>query len=386
MKLLGVLWADARIVLIRFPLIFAALFVCLGSVLVALPPQLTQGGNLPKVSLAVVYDGADEMADMFFSLISDLDVVDSFYDANAAKAEELLQDGDVDVVIALPEEVIDALIRGEPAVISVRAVDPLIGHFAFQITSEAVKALNRIQNTTLTFRSIVKPYMPNRGALQNAEITFDLKLIQEALVRDNNVKVISGAPEYHLQVVALTLFLIISIVSVFVAALTSRQFSFGYLRRLALHGISGLHVFLVKALMTVFLSVVLCLLCLPVFSFFDISVQISHWILSVILLNVVLFSVCMAFASVKGQASAASARTMLGAAAILLFLLFAGGGFYPVYLMPAAVRWFNPAWLAHLLSEWTIAGTAVPISSLLLYAIPVLVCAGIALLRWRTAR
>jgi hypothetical protein len=127
------------------------------------------------------------------------------------------------------------------------------------------------------------------------------------------------------------------------------------------HGVSFLAVWLSKLAIAEAISVTLCLVAaVPLKSFAGVDCHLGALAASAALMCFVLFSICMAFA-VPARASAptpsaASARALLGCVGVLLFALFAGGGFYPVYLMDASVRLFNPAWLAHILSDWILGG------------------------------
>jgi hypothetical protein len=103
---------------------------------------------------------------------------------------------------------------------------------------------------------------------------------------------------------------------------------------------------------------------------------------STLLLALVLTPAYLMFSGFKHDAKAAPARTMLGCVALMFFLLFVGGGFYPSFLMESSLRLFNPAWLATLLSTWSLGGALAP-SNLALFVVPLFFCSGLCYVEWR---
>ncbi|MCL2699348.1 MAG: hypothetical protein FWE68_03460, partial [Defluviitaleaceae bacterium] len=105
MKFLALLRADSVHILIRFPAAIAVLGICLFAFLVTLPQGLFENG-IAKISVAVVYGGQEEAADIFVNILRDLDPVKRLVRTDAQEAQVLLDEGDVDLVLELPSGII----------------------------------------------------------------------------------------------------------------------------------------------------------------------------------------------------------------------------------------------------------------------------------------
>jgi hypothetical protein len=159
--------------------------------------------------------------------------------------------------------------------------------------------------------------------------------------------------------------------------MASRQFSSGALRRMKLRGIAVWQTYLVKILVSLAFSEALALVSFAVFAGLGWQVSLLKLMAGASVVAVSVQAICLAFALPAG-----SSRTALGSFAALLFLLFAGGGFYPTYLMSFSIQRINPAFLAHLVSEWAL-GQDFPwgVQSLWILLLPSL-CAVFSLWKW----
>jgi hypothetical protein len=385
LKFAGLLKTDAMIALRRLPILLIAFAACIFSFILALPSEILDSGTLPKVSMAVVYSGQnDDVTDLFFNLIGEIDVVDTFYNTDIDNAMDLLDEGKVVAVMELPSNVLDNMMRREQSVIHIHARDPLIGGFVLSLTRQAINAINSMQDVAIDYYETTEAYLPDPDEFREANSAFDISCVNEVFRRLDYINVERTVQELSLQLLSLLLFLGVAVCSVFSAMIAARQFSSGYIRRLRMHGIGFFPMWASKLAVSEALSVGLCLLLSLPSEMLGVNYPLFPMALSAALMSLVLFPICIAFA-VSGKSLAAPATVMLGCAGALLFALFAGGGFYPVYLMPASIRLFNPAWLAHLLSDRMLGGPAVPLNSIVLSLTLAAACTFYSLKRWRAA-
>ena len=386
MKIIKVLHVDSVVFLRKLPLILIAIVLCIASFLVALPPQLLQSGTIPKVSIAFAYEGEeDEIIDIAMNFLGQVEVIDEFHLVSLEDAKQLLEDEEIDAAVAFPDDALDAFIDGDNIVIDVMANDEFIGSFAYSLIDEAVKTLNRVPQIALKYHRMIRSLFSDRDEFYKASMAFQMGLVQETLMRKDYIKTEQVISPFELQAMSLILFLLISIIAVFMTTLTSSQLANGGMRRLKLRGISFIDVWIGKAIIVVVLSLILSLAASLLFIYNNISFSVIRLLLASIFLSLILHMICMVFTLPKYKPEVASSRAMLGCVAMLLLMLFAGGGFYPMHLMDFGVRLFNPAWLAHLLSEWIIAGTPIPLLSTLCFLLPAIVCGLLSLKKWRDA-
>ena len=384
MKILKVLKVDSIIFSRKLPLILLAIIICVAAFLAAIPPKLMQSGDIPKVSIAFAYEGEDdEIIGLAKNFLEDIDMILEFHVVTHAKADEMLKNKEVDTVVSFPDDSMDRFIDGEPFEIGVKANDAFIGSLAYGLVNEAIRTLNRVPQIALKFHRMIKPLFTDKEEYYRVDMAFQFALIQETLMRQQYLKTEPTVPTMQLQAMSLILFLVISVVAVFMTTLTANQLAVGGIRRLKIRGISFIDIWLGKTIIVVGISVVLCMLASVLFVIYDINFSVVRLLLSVILLATVLHMICMVFTLPKYSAKVASTRAMLGCIAMLLMMLFAGGGFYPIHLMDFNIKLFNPAWLSHLLAEWIIAGTQISPLNLLLFIVPAIICGLLSLKTWR---
>ena len=383
MKFLALLRVDGFHSLTRFPIVIAVLFACFLAFLVSLPSGLFENG-IAKVSVAIVYEGNETMADMFIDLIAELEPVKSLVNADSYEAGRMLETGEVDLVIELPNHVIDTMIKGDSSTISVKANNILVANIAYSITIQAVETINLLQGRALYYRDISRPFFTDDDEFIKNEISFNARLMGAALFRSDVIAVERATPYHTIQFVSVLLYLTVSILSILASLTASRQFSSGVFRRLLLHRIPVWRIYLIKLLTTLALAVPLSLICVAATSFFYTEVPLLRMILSSLALCILICPLCMVFTTLTGKANTAYARTLLGSLAILLVLFFLGGGFYPVYMMDFSFRSFNPAWASHLLAEWVFSESSQKAVASLQYLLPPAICAAITIRAWRS--
>ncbi|MDR1961369.1 MAG: ABC transporter permease [Gracilibacteraceae bacterium] len=388
MKILLVFLADAWQLRRRLPLLLGGMLLCAAGFLLSLPPELMRNGEFPKISIALVNQDGGEMAELLSGMVSGLEMVKESRIVSEDEAAALLKAGETDVVVVLPPGMIDALIYRGRAEITVRTLDPFIGSVSLNMAGEYVKTMNRVQRAALAFHDAAAPRFSDPRDFYRAERAFDLALLQETLLRARHIETVPAVSPYHLQALSLLLFAAAALAALSSVTQTAHQFAAGYFRRLAVHGIRPWQIYAAKTLLAAALSLVLCLAAMPLLSFWKIPCSFGGLLLSAAFLTVILHGVCLVFTAFRADAMplrAVSARTAFGSFALLLFILFAGGGFYPVYLMEASFRAFNPAWLAHLLAEWVLGGPALVPLRLLPFAAPPLLGVSAALFARRQA-
>ena len=382
-KFLALFRADGFHSLMRFPIVIAVLFACFLAFLASLPQGLFENG-IAKVSVAIVYNGDEEMANMFIDIIAELEPVRELVDTDSYEAGRMLDSGKVDLVIELPSNVIDTMIKGDSSVIGVKANNVLVANIAYSITLQAVETINLIQGRALQYREISRPFFPDNEEFVKNELLFNARLMGAALFRGDVIEVERSVPYYTVQFVSVLLYLTVSILSILAALTASRQFASGVFRRLVLHRIPVWQIYLIKLITTLALAVPLSLICILATSFFYAEVPVLRMVVSSLALCALICPLCMVFTTLTGKANTAYARTLLGSLAVLLVLFFLGGGFYPVYMMDFSFRSLNPAWASHLLAEWVFSEGSQKILTSLQYILPPAVCAAITVRVWRS--
>ena len=385
MKPLNLLRGDLLSQLRRLPLMALTVFFVAAAFVLALPRSIFPSGPQVTISLAIVCGEEDMVAGMLAGVLSDLEIIGEVYEVDGPEAQSLLDQGQADVIIEIPDGVVDALVYRGRAELIVKSNDAFLGSMCLRIGRAAVDTMNRIQDAALAYQDAAELMIDDDMELYKSVMSFDLSLIREALTRGNLVNIVRPVSRYQLQIVTLAVFIVAAVSSMFVAIPADRQFSRGYVRRLKLHGLKFWQIWLAKLLSAVFSSVVLCLPLAMVFKHFGFEVSVWRIEISAALLSLALGLVCMVFVKMNPDSGRHGAEPLLGGFAVLLFMLLAGGGFYPVYLMDASLRLFNPAWLAHLMCEWALGGAGIPLLSMFSFAALPALCFATSFVKWRRA-
>jgi hypothetical protein len=372
----------------RFVLVLLlSLLALVALVLVSLPKGIFSANEVPRISLVLVYgDGNESNDDMLIrslnAEIEEIDVVESVTLCTAAEAEERLARGEADAVIILPAGTLDALIYGGHATITVRATDPLIGTVVYSVTDRAIETLDEVQGYALAYEQDSRGHFKSAEEHYEAVSAFNMMLFGEAIARLRNVESPSSVSPYFAQILTLLLFLMVSIASFFVSVIAARQYAQGYVRHLYTRGVRFRHLFAAQLLLSASISLVLGLVLAVVLSFVGEGFSFFALLVSSVLLSLVLTSLYLMFSGFCQRPQAATTRALMGCLALMFFLLFAGGGFYPTGLMQTDMRLFNPAWLANQLAAWTLGDSLNPLQ-LILFALPFTLGGAVSWLEWR---
>ncbi|MDR3072032.1 MAG: ABC transporter permease [Clostridiales Family XIII bacterium] len=389
MKFFSLFQIDLRILLRSFPLILTfPLFFILASFFM-LPVGLTDKGTLPKVSLTMVNHDDAELTEILVNLVEELDMIDGFTETDLESAQKLLANGETDVVIEFPPKMLQNLIRGNEITVNVFAKDQTIGAIAKTVTERLADTMNHVQASSTAYYHLSKELFSTDKEREEAATAFDMSIVNESISRKHNIRVVRAASQYEIQLTALIVFLAAAIAAVFTAMRTAKEFSGGLIRRFRMHKIPFVLFWSEKMLLTVCVAIPLCLILAGIAAFFGFHIHLLRLAASSGFISLLLFSVFLPF-SVSGKDNNRPIRSMFGAGAICILLLFLGGGFYPTYLMEFSIRDINPAWLSHLLAEWTLSDAQVGqigIAPLSLFApvLPAALCAGYAFFKQRSA-
>jgi hypothetical protein len=386
-KIVALYLANLKVALRYVLVLLAALLALIAVVLLSLPEEVFSANEIPQFSVALVYgDGThdDMLIKNLNAEIEGIEVVDELMICTEQEADERLANDEVDVVVFLPDDTLYVLVYGGHATIEVRAKDPLIGSAAFAVVDRAVETLDEVQNFALIYERESRGHFVDEDARTDSIIKFDLILVSEAFTRMSSVEIPSSVSPYFVQVLTLLLFMVVSIASFFVAVLSARQYAQGYMRHLYVRGVRFGHVIVSQLLLSATIALVLGLVLGIILSFVASGLSLPALLVSSVLLSLVLTSLYLVFAGFRGQAQIATTRTLLGCLALLFFLLFAGGGFYPTALMQSDLRLFNPTWLSSQLSTWTLGGSVEPLQ-LLVFIVPFMLGCVLCFIEWRRA-
>lgn len=384
MKLLSVFIADFRQCLSRFPLILLVMATLVTSILLSLPQSLLKVGKDSVYAITLACDEKNETVRYFLLFAAEYPIFDHLQIKTAAQAEQLLENGQTDIVIEIQDNLMETIATGEPATIRIRAKDAFIGTFVYTLSTSIANAASQVQAEMKQFYdpANLSEHMDSESIQLKAD-TLLKRLLKEAVFR--NYAVSSELETYRyfqLQAISLLLFLVVSVSAIFEALLSARQLSDGYLRRIRMNGISPIMVIGTKTAVCMLLSTFLALLLIIPLRLSGIEIFLPRLMVSALLLSLIVFPPCATLVfSHKG--SAAVSNTFLACVALLLLLLFSGGGIYPIHLMEHSFKWCNPMWLSNLLSVWSTSGTVPSLVSIVLFFIPAILSFSFVALKWR---
>jgi len=386
-KSLALYLANIKVAFRSIVILIAVMLALVALVLVSLPRDLFSAQDIPKISLAIVYgDGtrSDAIMRNLSVELGSVEMVENISICMPDEAEEQLKNGEVDAIIFLPDDMLDALVYGGHTTITVRANDALIGAVIFSICDRTIGALDRIQNYSLIFQQEAQGLITPYERYESAVTMFNLVLLTEASTRMQNIDIPSPVSPYYAQALTLLLFLVVSIASLFVAVIAARQYSSGYIRHLHTRGVRFRHLFGSQLLVAASISLVLSLVLSVILSFVGEGLRVVPLCLSSVLLSLVLTALYLMFSGFKQQSQVATTRTLIGCLALMFFLLFAGGGFYPTGLMSSDLRLFNPTWLSNQLAVWSLGGSLDTLQ-LLVFVVPFALAGAVCFFEWRRA-
>jgi hypothetical protein len=245
--------------------------------------------------------------------------------------------------------------------------------------------MNSLQSYTLIYQDAALSYFGYNDEAYNAINGFAISLMGDALSRLSSVSASSAVSPFYLQVLTLLLFIVCSMAALFCAITLSRQCMTGFGRRLLVRASSFLPIALAYLLIGVTLGVLLCFISGLVLNIVDQSFNLLAFVASGLMLSLILVPLFSLLAMSRPLRDGASTKTLLAVMAIIFLLLFAGGGFYPSYLMQLPLRVFNPVWLANLLAAWTL-GAGFELFAVAIFVLPLAIFIVGWYLQWRFLR
>jgi ABC-type multidrug transport system permease subunit len=275
------------------------------------------------------------------------------------------------------------MIYGQDVDISLQATDPLIGTLAHAIAESTIRAAKNVQVLFNEFRAFAEPKIEDINIIYVAEYQLGEKILQEVLLRSRNIDVIRSASAYNVQIISIATFLCMTISGVFLIILTARQICDGYLKRLKIRQCSVFSLLGVKLVVMVLFSIVMTGLIYLFASAMDMHISLGRFLFSSALLGISMYCIITGVVLCNCSKEAVVPRTLLISVVLIILMMFAGGGFYPTYLMDYSIKFLNPAWMIHLLIQWSMHDIAMPLGSILAMMSFSLIVAGITGWRWR---
>ena len=386
-KILTLYLVNLKIALRYIVILLVAMLALVAIVLLSLPPQLFTANEIPKVRLALGYDSLQAEGSFGNNLSSELnsvDVIEELRLCTAAQAEELLAAGEVDAIIIMPADTLDVLVYGGHATITVKSNDPLIGSVVYSVTDNAIGSLDTLQNYALIYQQQSYKHFDSAEQRSQAAQSFNMSLIFEAMRRMSYVDTPWLVSPYFVQALTMLLFLVVSVGSFFVAVIAARQYASGYIRHLYTKGLRYRHLLASQLLLSASIALALGLVLAVIMGFASDGLSLPKLLLSAVLLSLMLTVLYLCFSGFRSQTAAATTRTLIGCLALMFFLLFAGGGFYPTGMMQSSLRLFNPSWLSTQLATWTLGGGIDPLQ-LALFILPFSAACAVGYIEWRRA-
>jgi hypothetical protein len=365
-----------------FPFLVGALILCGFSFYISLPASFFESGSLPTVSLAVVNADKSGTGNMLFGMVRNLPEVEKAVLCDEAEAERLLETGEVSVILKIPDGMVDSLIYKRPTEIQVKSADPLRGAAVYSMASAAADTVNLMQTSVYAYNDLPRFMFADEGQFHAAYADFCTDLIKDAVSYRRFVDTDSSSPDpYQSQFLALLVFLLCSGGALGASLSAARQISKGELRRFFGRDLRFGCFFAAKLAMSLILSLALCAVLTILMSRAGFAANPLRFLLVATLTTLAIAPVylCTAFILPNPQYAA------LLSLALLLLFLFAGGGFYPVYLMHAALTTGNPAYLCVRLCEWAL-GDDFPAKHAISYFAAAIAGAAVSRLLWARMR
>jgi hypothetical protein len=381
----ALLLADLRTALRYLAILLAAALCLVALVLASLPRELFNSADLPRASIALAYGHDDALMRNLTTELAQIEVVERFYVCSVDEAQGLLDAREVDAIIILPDDLFDALVRGAPSTVTVKATEPLMGSVVFAIVERAVMTMDSLQGYTLTYLDAARASYDDADAAYGAVRSFTMVLLGDALSRLSSVEQAAAVSPYYLQVLTLLLFIVASMASLFSAVTLARHHSSGFTRRLTVRSVPFACLCCAQILSSGLMAFLLCLACGLLLHVIDPSFGLLAFAASGFLLSLVLTPLFALFGTARLGRQGASTRTLLVIMALSFLLLFAGGGFYPSFLTQTFLRTLNPVWLANMLASWTLGSPPAAAYLAVFAALPVACIAG-WFLQWRLLR
>lgn len=385
MKLLAVWKAEHKLTLPKLPLVVFFLCIIILAFVAALPPSLIKGLSVDKVSLGIVNHSDELLAKMMSDIAVEYNLIKSV-SIRKSKTEAIaaLERGEIDVLFIVDGSVQDALYYAKPIHLTLKWTDPFVGTVLNRVVSSTVETINIIEDMlSVVYQDSLQQmdYYEAGSAMEN----YLRLLVTEALTRSLNLDIKRTAKPYSIQLISLVQFIVCSVTAAFISVLSAKQIADGFIRRLYVRRFGVWRLIFVKLMYCWLLSMALSGLALIVLRTCKIECEIFEYLASTAILSPITASICFLVTAVNNRRGGATTKTALACLAVILLLLFMGGGFYPTYLMSVSFREFNPAWLAHLLAEWSLGGEFPPIRSAITFLIPAVLCISFTALRWRRA-
>lgn len=376
--------AEVKLLAPKIPILLLCILSLFFAIVIALPPSLLQGMIARDISITIV-SGADPVLTRVISgLAADYDLIRRVSvrdDLSVAEAE--LKSGKVDVLLIIPDDIETAVLYGEPITVTVKANDPLLGTLAYRLSKSTVDTINAlVYITSYVYESNQDSDLNSAGNMDSL-VSFVNQVLLDAVIRFSYIDDIAVSKPYDTQAISLVSFFAVAVTSVFAAVISAGQIADGYLRRLTVRGCKIRELVVIKIINTAFLALFLNLFVLIGFYYMNLRCDPLKYLLSVGLQSVIVTGICLCVTAVNSHRAVAVTRTLIGCTFVLLMLLFWGGGFYPIYLMQTSFKKLNPAWLSHLLADWSLSGLFPPAGHFALFLLPFAVCSCLAVVRMR---
>lgn len=383
MKFLTLLKGEIKASLTTLPLVVLFIVLCLSAVIAALPLNMLQRGeDITNLRIAISTPEHDDIFNQVTSFmkmekhIADVQLVEPI------KGKQLINEGKVDFYLEFPENFDDALFEHEEATIKMRSSNPILGSIAYQIMDSAISSLNSMQGSSLTYYEALKDTDYTYKERSDLSRTFDLRLIQLALLRDNAIKIKDGVNQYFLQILSLILFISTSIIVCYYALVVTRQEKNQVFRKLLLYRYSLGQIWLSKLLICLLLTIPVILLSILICKGLQLPLHLPQLIIGEIFLMILLYAIAFTATALMGENKNTSSVLLVNFVILFLFMIL-GGLIYPSYSQQFHFTTGNPAWLAQLIAESTIKGDTPTLSTLPIYLLTVVICCFVTIKCWR---
>jgi hypothetical protein len=345
----------------------------------SLPHSIFESGSVPKVKLALVNPDHSNYGKILYDMLNSLPEISELTWCEKDEAEELLEQGTVSVIAEMPEGIVDALVYNEPAAIKIISNDSLLGASTYSVTVASANTMNLMQTAVYEYYKAARPLIKSDMLFNISYNKFCLDLISDAVSRDRFINTEDrGINPYTAQLICLMLFMISGCCALCAGIYTTDQKLSAQIRRIKIRS-SGFTYFFLGRLTSSMLAglLFLCFFALIIRNM-ETGLNLFRLVEAGLLLMLILTPVFLMIAML----SKSSGHTALIGLSLHLLLLFAGGGFYPPYLMNINLLRFNPALLTlQMTANWA-AGGAFPGAEAFASLCPAVICVLITAYLW----
>ncbi len=290
-------------------------------------------GSIKPFPVAVVSDGDKQVAAMLGSGLRSVSLISEVMNVGSEKGMRMLDNGEVAVVVKVPDGLVNAMIDNIPVSVEVWGGEefPVESSIILGLARGISESLTAAQATVYTYYDTARPYFESNEEFYGSYEKFARDILADVLQRGRYIDSAESIYGYTAQLISVIVFITASFAAAFVSMYYSEQLSDGTISRIRLSGTGKVVITLSKLADLLIYNALLILPLFAALKIFGVFTGISalKLFLCSCVSSLVFFAVSQSTAVLFGSQK----LTILVSFACMIFLLFIGGGIYPLYLM-----------------------------------------------------